>query len=196
MSEGQPQENKVAPPRVSHAHRWEAFGVIIASLVGLLALLVSGYTAYIQRQQVRAQVWPHLSIAYQDQAYKLSVFNKGVGPAIVRSVEVTVDGKPQPDWEHALAAMSLPHAESDYGHSTLATAVLSPGDALAVLVFDEKTKYQHFRTAMSAHGLVNICYCSTLGDCWLLEDHRAPVKPAVRPVGQCPRLTPAEAFRD
>lgn len=196
MSDDRPQESGVAPPRVDRGRRWEAFGVIVASLVGLLALLVSGYTAYIQRQQVRAQVWPHLSIAYQDQAQKLTVFNKGVGPAIVRGVKVTVDGKPQPDWEHALAAMALPHADSDYGHSTLATAVLGPGDALAVLVFDEKAKYRHFRTAMSAHGLVDICYCSTLGDCWLLEDHRAPVKPAVRPVGQCPRLTPEEAFRD
>lgn len=196
MSEDQPQENDVAPSRVGHARRWEAYGVIIASLVGLLALLVSGYTAYIQRQQVRAQVWPRLSIAYQDRVHKLTVFNKGVGPAIVRSVKVTVDGKPQPDWEHAFAAMGLPHTESDYGHSTLATAVLSPDDALPVLVFDEEAKYQHFRTAMSEHGLVDICYCSTLGDCWLLEDHHAPVKPTVRQVGQCPRLTPEETFRD
>ncbi len=33
---------------------------VIAAFVGLLALCVSGYTAYLQRQQVRAQVWPYI----------------------------------------------------------------------------------------------------------------------------------------
>ncbi|MGH8155426.1 MAG: hypothetical protein ACREP0_09375 [Rhodanobacteraceae bacterium] len=42
--------------------RWDAMAAIIASLVGLLALIVAGYTAYIQRQQVRAQVWPYLQM--------------------------------------------------------------------------------------------------------------------------------------
>ncbi len=36
------------------ASRYDA---IIATLVGFLALCVSGYTAYMQRQQVRAIVW-------------------------------------------------------------------------------------------------------------------------------------------
>ncbi len=37
------------------ASRYDA---VIATLVGFLALCVSGYTAYMQRQQVRAAVWP------------------------------------------------------------------------------------------------------------------------------------------
>ncbi len=36
------------------ASRYDA---IVATLVGFLALCVSGYTAYMQRQQVRAIVW-------------------------------------------------------------------------------------------------------------------------------------------
>ena len=36
------------------------YGAIIATLVGFCALCVSGYTAYMQRQQVRAAVWPIL----------------------------------------------------------------------------------------------------------------------------------------
>jgi hypothetical protein len=39
------------------ASRYDA---IIATLVGFCALCVSGYTAYMQRQQVRAAVWPIL----------------------------------------------------------------------------------------------------------------------------------------
>jgi len=37
------------------ASRYDA---VIATLMGFLALCVSGYTAYMQRQQVRAAVWP------------------------------------------------------------------------------------------------------------------------------------------
>jgi len=33
---------------------------VIATIVGFLALCVSGYTAYMQRQQVRAATWPIL----------------------------------------------------------------------------------------------------------------------------------------
>src|SRR5262245_29368999 len=39
------------------ATRYEA---VIATLIGLLAVCVSAYTAYMQRQQVRAAVWPIL----------------------------------------------------------------------------------------------------------------------------------------
>ena len=36
------------------------YETVITTLVGFLALCVSGYTAYMQRQQVRAAVWPIL----------------------------------------------------------------------------------------------------------------------------------------
>ena len=47
------------------ASRYDA---VIATLVGLCALCVSGYTAYMQRQQVRAAVWPILGIRHQQCA--------------------------------------------------------------------------------------------------------------------------------
>lgn len=39
------------------ASRYEAF---VATFIALLAVCVAGYTAYMQRQQVRAAVWPIL----------------------------------------------------------------------------------------------------------------------------------------
>src|SRR5690348_18440803 len=92
--------------------RWDAMAAIIASLVGFLALLVAGYTAYIERyiadiqtKQVQAQVWPWLVAGNNDNERSIEVLNKGVGPAIVRSAQVFVDGKPQPDWQHVLKAL-------------------------------------------------------------------------------------------
>ena len=194
MPEKQPQVQDAVPVRDGRSQRWDALGVVVASLVGLLALLVSGYTAYVQRQQVRAQVWPHLWVAYQDLEHQLTVFNKGVGPAIVRSVRVSVDGKPQTEWNHVLAALKLPM--TDYGHSTISGTVLSPGDALSILVFPDAQSHSRFREAMSARGLISICYCSTLDECWSFEDRRRPAKPSVQPVDECPSLPVAEGFRD
>src|SRR5437660_7763400 len=78
------------------ASRYDA---VIATLVGFLALCVSGYTAYMQRQQVRAAVWPILEF-YSSNAPDIhfTLANKGVGPAIIRHVMVKVDGQPVKTW--------------------------------------------------------------------------------------------------
>jgi uncharacterized membrane protein YebE (DUF533 family) len=42
-------------PVAKPGRKWDAYAAVIASFIGLLALAGSGYTAYVQRQQVRAQ---------------------------------------------------------------------------------------------------------------------------------------------
>jgi hypothetical protein len=43
------------------------YETIIATLVGVSALFVFGYTAYVQRQQVRAPVWPILTFTTRNE---------------------------------------------------------------------------------------------------------------------------------
>lgn len=179
---------------VQRTRNWDGVAAIIAALVGLLALCVSGYTAYIQRQQVRAQVWPYMTMAYQDPSHKLTVFNKGVGPAIVRSVQVLVDGKPQSNWIHVFAAIGM--ASVDFGHSTLNGNVLSPGETLPILVFPDESAESHFREAMNARGKIHICYCSTLGECWMFTDRQRSSEPTVQPIADCKQLPPANTMND
>jgi hypothetical protein len=52
---------------------------MIAALVRLCALAVSGYTAYMQRQQVRAAVWPILEFDGSNHRTCFMLTNKGVG---------------------------------------------------------------------------------------------------------------------
>ncbi|HWU75848.1 MAG TPA: hypothetical protein VN043_05045 [Rhodanobacter sp.] len=175
---------------------WDGVAAIMAALIGLLALGVSGYTAYIQRQQVRAQVWPYLIAGNNDLEQSLIVYNKGVGPAIVRSAQIRVDGKPQKDWNHVLAALGLP--PHHYIQSTLNPDVLSPGEQVQTIRFPENDRWRGFRAAAINRMTMDICYCSTLEECWVYSD-RHPVgdkgsTPLVRPVDQCPSLPPAEVF--
>jgi hypothetical protein len=182
-----------APQRRS-ARDWNAVAAIVASLIGLMALVVSGYTAYVQRQQVRAQVWPYLMVGYADIERARIVFNKGVGPALVRSVQIFVDGKPQPDWSHVMSALGLSDRIS-YQQSTLGNNVLSANEKLDVLVIVDTGGYKAFREQSLGRASTRICYCSTLGDCWMYDDDRKPEEPRTQPIDRCPDLPVADAFR-
>lgn len=175
--------------------RWDAFAAIVAALIGFLALVVSGYTAFIQRQQVRAQVWPYLILTNYDTERSLNVFNKGVGPAIVRTTRVRVDGKAQPDWNHVLDALGIPKPRKYY-LSTIHVAVLSPGDHMAIISFDDESVYRAFRDAALARMRTDLCYCSTLGDCWAYSDSIFGNAPKIDPVSECPAVPQGETFDD
>lgn len=190
------------PPQVSPEvagspagpRRWDTLGVVVASLIGLLALLVSGYTAYIQRQQVRAQVWPYLVVAYQDPAHRLTVFNKGVGPAIIRGVQVLVDGRPQRDWAGVFGALGL--RPGGFGYSTLSGNVLSPGEMVPVLTFPDEATETRFRAAADKRMELRICFCSTLGECTAFVDGPSGGAPGERPAAECGAPRPADTFTD
>jgi hypothetical protein len=84
-------------------------------------LCVSAYTAYVQRQQVRAAVWPILEFDSGNGPIHFTLANKGVGPAIIRHVIVMVDGQPVRNWKEALQKMLGPgehlFSESDMSFS-------------------------------------------------------------------------------
>lgn len=155
------------------------YETIIATLVGVSALFVSGYTAHVQRQQVRAAVWPILEYTTSNEpTIRFTLQNKGVGPAIIRHVEVTLDGKPVLNWHDILQTILGP-GEHQFSESTISGHVLSAGETMQIMV-----PYDSDGTPMtSAKGGplwdkmnpgrgrvgVEICYASTLGDCWILR---------------------------
>ncbi|HET7930599.1 MAG TPA: hypothetical protein VFL63_04315, partial [Rhodanobacteraceae bacterium] len=176
---------------------------IIASFVGLLALIVAGYTAYIQRytaqiqtRQVQAQVWPYLIIGINGLTQALFVDNKGVGPAIVRSVQVRVDGKPQRDWNQVLTSLGM--LKHDFVQSAVNQNVLSPGEELQAIRFPDKERWKQFHDAATNRLAVDVCYCSTLDECWISSNGNV-IGPAsmalqlrVKHVDECPRVPPTE----
>src|SRR5512133_1214051 len=89
-------------PEQTETRRASRYDAVIATLVGLCALCVSAYTAYMQRQQVRAAVWPILEFDSANGPIHFILANKGVGPAIIKNVIVKVDGEPVRNWRKAL----------------------------------------------------------------------------------------------
>src|SRR5438132_5472808 len=90
-------------PEQKEMRRASRYDAVIATFVGFLALCVSGYTAYVQRQQVRAAVWPILEFDSSNAPdIHFTLANKGVGPAIIRHVTLKMDGQPVRNWREAL----------------------------------------------------------------------------------------------
>jgi hypothetical protein len=193
MSESRNGSNETAPvvKKIKREIRYDAVAAVIAALVGLLALVVAGYTAFIQRQQVRAQVWPYLVMGSSnaDGQYEVFVENKGVGPAVVQSVQVLVEGKPVSSWNQMMKSFAF-NPQERYVQSTLNGMVLSPGDVRHWIRFRNSADIVGFLTDWEHYKVqVRICYSSSLGDNWLLvQGLGGPLRP--RAVPGCPK-TPA-----
>jgi hypothetical protein len=179
-----------------NASRYDA---LIATLVGFFALCVSGYTAYMQRQQVRAMVWPILEFDSSNAPnIHLSLANEGVGPAIIRNVTVTVDGQPVREWRDAyekLTGKPIDPATSAFSESDMSGRVVAAGESITVftpndpegrpIVFDKSNPLYRQMNEDRARITVEICYSSTLGDCWLLRGGgKTPNVTTV--IGRCP----------
>ena len=181
------------------------YDAIVATFVGVLALVVSAYTAYVQRQQVRAQVYPIVSFStgYSDEDIHMKLSNKGSGPAIIRSVFIESEGEALHNWLELVRRVAKNHQTVMLSYSSFGHTVLSPGEDTQVFKVTCPTQAGAAapppRTGMPVQipaaakpspaedplpndelcaGLVrairkmsvSICYCSTLNDCWTLED--------------------------
>jgi hypothetical protein len=158
--------------------RASRYDAVIATLVGLCALCVSAYTAYVQRQQVRAAVWPILEFDSSNAPIHFILANKGVGPAIIRHVIVKVDGQPVRNWKEALERILGP-GEHLGSESDMSGRVFAAGESIDVftprdsennpLNFDKSNPLWVKMNTDRLRVTVEICYCSTLGECRTLR---------------------------
>jgi hypothetical protein len=158
------------------ASRYDA---IIATFIALLAVCVAGYTAYMQRQQVRAAVWPILEFDSSNAPdIHFTLANKGVGPAIIRNVIVKVDDQPVKNWREAMEKLLGP-GEHLFSESDMSGRVVAAGESMTVftprdqennpILYDRSNPLYVQMTKDRLRVTAEICYCSTLGDCWTLR---------------------------
>jgi len=169
---------------------WDGVAAIIAALVGLLALCVSGYTAYIQRQQVRAQVWPYLETGISGSKRELSLVNKGVGPALIRSVQIYVDGKPQRNWDAVYAALGLKF-EYRPPYSTVNRVVLSAGERITQVLFRDSDDFNRY-AKQATRVQMRLCYCSTMNECWMRDEREKDPSLVHHETAECPARSPED----
>lgn len=171
---------------------WNSLAAVIAALIGLLALGVSGYTALLQREQVRAEVWPYLQPAMTIEHGRLvvSIENKGVGPALVGGLRVYVDGQARRNWSEVFDALGLADLR-DTRASTVNNIVIAAGETIEQIAFVDASAQ---RRLLGEYGRIArvLCYCSTLGDCWLLDERPRGPEHRRMQVEECPARGPDE----
>ena len=157
------------------ASRYETF---IATFIALVAVCVAGYTAYMQRQQVRAAVWPILEFdSSNGPDIHFTLSNKGVGPAIIRHVMVRVDDQPVKNWNEVLDKL-VGSGKHRFSESDMSGHVLAPNESMTVFtphdtegnaLTDRSNPLWVEMNKDRGRISVEICYSSTLGECWTLS---------------------------
>jgi hypothetical protein len=151
---------------VAESRHPDRLTAIASGLVAFLALAVSTYNVVLQRQQIRAQVWPYLgsSYSYNGERFSIQVENEGVGPAIVKTVELYVDKQPVPTWEAAFDKLDI--ADKDHGQSTIHGAVIPAGSKIELLIVYGGERMAQLSAAFNKRLMLYVCYCSVLDECF------------------------------
>ena len=162
---------------------------VCALLVSALATGASWWQSRVVAEQLSSQVWPYLTFSstYDTDVAQIELENDGLGPAIVRSVVLTVDGKPYPS---PLRAFRHLFTHPPQGRISATISGLSPGSVIrpsgSVRLFRIQTGWaaRQFAKASATERIdFRVCYCSLLGNCWTISAKQQAVDP--QPVSAC-----------
>jgi hypothetical protein len=147
----------------------ETFIAVAALVVSLSAVIVGIYEAALQRAHDRAEVWPHLELStyVTPRGAEVRLENGGIGPAIVHSVIVTVDGRPRHNWDEVVEAITGKRP-SGLENSTAAEHAIRAGDRLILVGVPAAFLPPGLWDYIKRVG-VRVCYSSVFGESWILE---------------------------
>jgi hypothetical protein len=168
-----------------------------ALLISTVAAVATVYQTHVIARQFSATVWPYLSfdITNSPSSLELDLRNDGLGPAIIRSVTITWDGKPQPSLEALLSLVvtreprvvtAVRAAIRAGANVRLTTSTPTPGMVIPadaqhpVIRMDGAVLVQHFRPDLARFGL-SLCYCSLTGSCWMQSYENRAQEPSSVP---------------
>jgi hypothetical protein len=183
------------PPALRKAVRPDLLIALCALLVSTLATSASWWQTHVVAQQLQAQVWPYLTVTgtLSSDEITYAIANDGLGPAVIRSVVLSVDGKPQRTLVDALHALIGRLGKRAHGLS-LAT----PGAGSVIRVGGSVTMFRLTSPVLApllarqtGRVALRVCYCSIIGTCWLKESQQSDP----RPIARCPDAS-AEQLRE
>ena len=164
---------------------------VAAVVITLEQTKVMREEAELERRNARISVMPsvwlatHIGDTEGEAYFKIVLTNKGLGPAVIESFDVSYKDQPVDNWDD-LARLMATHMESDksYKGDTLGSerSPVSPGLMLEAggvaqpFSVHESTDINGLNLLMrSAPDLgITMCYCSLYGDCFRTEMFRRP----------------------
>lgn len=124
-------------------------------------------------EQQRVSVWPYVQWYMSNvHGFKFVVKNSGVGPAIIKSLDITVDGKPVE--VGGLAQTIYVPPDGSYATSSVVGMVLPANEQVPAFQIEDEVEGKKFTEAYRSKKLtVSLTYCSIYGDCWNWSDGKS-----------------------
>lgn len=188
----------------SGVHKVDIFVGACAVLISAVSLFIGYRSNVTQERLLAASVWPYLSWndsnfdeKRQVQDIYLALDNAGVGPAKVKWLAISYDGKPLKTGTDLVKACCkeelAPLQHWNISTGSINPAVIPAHDSNQFFSMERKAdnaalwdKLNHERFKLRAQA----CYCSVLDDCWLLDTElREP-----KPVANC-AAPPADQYQ-
>jgi hypothetical protein len=159
--------------------RYEAMIAVGAVFISAVTAAAVVYQTHVLSQQFSATVWPYLSfdVSRGDANVSVDVRNNGIGPALIRSVEITLDGKRVGSLDAIVDPIVSRVNRSRKNRTPAANALVAtiqPGEVLPAnrsITLVQVSGAEATRQLVVEAPRVNlaICYCSLLGRCWIAQ---------------------------
>lgn len=168
-----------------------SIGTIAALVLSIVAISISVLEVTTMRTQQRAEVWPYLQInsSYSADKYRILLENKGVGPALVKSVKMYVDGQLATANNFDNIIVDLVGKENAFSYDVYEVfdpdqSVISSQEQIRLfsvpLVNRDKSAGRFlpgikFAEQSKDRFNISVCYCSIHNDCWTTDVKTAGV---------------------
>lgn len=180
--------------------------------IAIGALLVSAFTAGTLVYQTRvigdqfaATIWPYLTVGttFAQNGETIEVANDGVGPALVRSARLEVDGKRLQAWNDYFDVLAHDPDMRKVFLRARAAAVTNPADRPIISMTSigpsstlrpgETETLMRLSLAggvppevLAKHPVaLEFCYCSLNGSCWILRGMAGRINADPQSVSHC-----------
>lgn len=144
---------------------------IMAIVINIITVSVYMYQAHIMQEQQHASAWPYVEWlpSFNEETYYVEISNNGIGPAIIKNVDIRLDDKHFPHIDSLFIELIgtdyFPHYKS-----TVENRVLPAGKSIRLFqVNSAKWAQQVFDKMLTHEFKLSICYESIYGDAWTSE---------------------------
>lgn len=166
---------------------------LVAIVISISALGVSVFEVTSLQDQQKASVWPYLEISrnYSGQGFEIRVANKGIGPALVGDVEISLQGKTinsTSDLDQVIADTLGPErafSYDTYRARDVSKQVLAPGETAILFGVPWTADTREFVNVTAPTIQAGGCFCSVYDDCWSVKIEDVPV-----PTKACRQTSP------
>lgn len=190
-------------PEVEHHHHhptgrgWLDITLAVSAVfISLMSLFLAIQHGRVMERMVEASTWAFVTVNFSNADpvtfaphVRLTVTNKGVGPAKVEDLEVFYQGVAQPGPRALMSAVLKSGGKEVHGYvkSYVQGVVLSAKEEVNFLDFNVNSyspeQYTALSEAMSKLDF-RACYCSVLDECSVFDSRKGPRQPVT--VKACP----------